>query len=107
MDELRQDEKAQGLEGEARGEIPEEIREARATYQLQPETLASEGVDESGAGAQLDQMVVELSRLSKQVAEMQEQLSSTIQQRYGAPPRGETDRAREITFREFLGAIWW
>jgi hypothetical protein len=52
-------------------------------------------------------MAIELSRLSRQVAEMQKQLSSTVQQRDGAPRRDEMDQTREITFREFLGAIWW
>ena len=53
-------------------------------------------------------MSIELRRLSDQVAEMQALLASVFQETvYGESGDREEAEPRELTFREFLGAIWW
>lgn len=100
------------LEGMLRPEWMTEVKgetleETHTKYQVHKASVPEEA-DESSSESRLDQMSIELRRLSNQVVEMRTQLASMVlQTRVEVHSDDAEDKPREITFREFLGAIWW
>jgi len=118
MDELRQDE-VRDSAGEPKGKL---LEETRAKYQVELRAVPREETDEGNLLSQLDRIFFELNKLSGQIAAMHEDVLSVSQRSSTTSDTGDVAKPppqlgawvaaagtvrRQITFREFLGAIWW